>query len=161
GYPITQSQFVFTGGQTLYYVNPALVSPYVSNWNLDIQRELPGRTVVEVRYIGNKSTHMWHYQNVNETNIFENGFLPQFVQAQKNLTINAANGVPNNFSNRGFSGEAPIPIFENSFAASGSQAAVSTSSGFGNSTFITDLQQGLAGTLANSLASTSSTSPGY
>ena len=124
-------------------------------------RELPGRTVVEVRYIGNKSTHMWHYQNVNETNIFENGFLPQFVQAQKNLTINAANGVPNNFSNRGFSGEAPIPIFENSFAASGSQAAVSTSSGFGNSTFITDLQQGLAGTLANSLASTSSTSPGY
>ncbi len=161
GYPIPESEFVFAGGQTLYYVNPQLVSPYVSNWNLDIQRELPGRTVVEARYIGNKSTHMWHYQNINETNIFENGFLPQFIQAQKNLTINTANGVPNNFSNRGFAGESPIPIFEAAFGPSGSQAAVATSSGFGNSTFITDLQQGLAGTLANSLATTSSISPGY
>ncbi len=91
-YPINQSNYTFTGGNSIYYVNPTLVTPYTTNWNLGIQREVPGHTVIEVRYLGNKSTHMWHYQNINEVNIFENGFLPQFVRAQNNLTINQANG---------------------------------------------------------------------
>lgn len=156
GYPINQSSYVFTGGNSIYYVNPNLVTPYTTNWNLGIQRELPGKTVLEVRYLGNKSTHMWHYQNLNEVNIFENGFLPQFVQAQNNLTINQASGKGSTFVNNGLPGQAALPIFETAFGASGTNAALSSSSGFGSSTFITDLQQGLAGTLAGSLASTSS-----
>ena len=82
------------------------MTPYTTNWNLGIQRELPGKTVLEVRYLGNKSTHMWHYQNLNEVNIFENGFLPQFVQAQNNLTINQASGKGNTFVNNGLPGQA-------------------------------------------------------
>jgi len=54
-----------------------------------------------------------------------------------------------------------MPIFDTAFGANGSFAALAASSGYTNSTFITDLQQGLAGTLAGSLASTTSTSPGY
>ncbi len=156
GYPINIANYVFTGGNSLYYVNPNLVTPYTTNWNFGIQREIPFKTVIEVRYLGNKSTHMWHYQNINEANIFENGFLPQFIQAQTNLNINAANGKGNTFVNNGLPGQAPIPIFETAFGASGSQAALPASSGFANSTFITDLQQGLAGTLAGSLSSTAS-----
>jgi Carboxypeptidase regulatory-like domain len=156
GYPIAQSNYVFTGGNSLYYVNPNLVTPYTTNWNLGIQREIPGHAVIEIRYLGNKSTHMWHYQNLNEANVFENGFLPQFVQAQNNLTINQANGKGSTFINNGLPGQAAIPIFDTAFGASGSQLALSSSSGYGSSTFITDLQQGLAGTLAGSLASTSS-----
>ena len=156
GYPINQSSYVFTGGNSIYMVNPNLVTPYTTNWNIGIQRQLPSRTVLEVRYIGNKSTHMWHYQNLNEVNIFENGFLPQFVQAQNNLTINQANGKGNTFVNNGLAGQAAIPIFETAFAANGTNAALASGSGFGSTTFITDLQQGLAGTLAGSLASTSS-----
>jgi hypothetical protein len=99
---------------------------------------------------------MWHYQNLNEVNIFENGFLPQFIQAQQNLSINAANGKGNTFVNNGLAGQAPLPIFDAAFGASGSNAALASSSGYGSSSFITDLQQGLAGTMAASLASTSS-----
>jgi hypothetical protein len=97
---------------------------------------------------------MWHYYNAQETNIFENGFLTQFVQAQKNLSINQAAGV-SSFANRGLPGEAAIPLFEAAFGALGSQPALSAASGFGSTTFITDLQQGIAGTLASSLAGSS------
>ncbi|HTS25328.1 MAG TPA: carboxypeptidase-like regulatory domain-containing protein [Bryobacteraceae bacterium] len=159
GYPINLSAYAFTGSQSLYLVNPNLVTPYTTNWNIGIQRELPSKAVLEVRYIGNKSTHMWHYQNLDEVNIFENGFLPQFVQAQQNLTINQANGKGNTFINNGLPGQAALPIFETAFGANGSNAALAASSGFSNTTFITDLQQGLAGTLAGSLASV--TTPTY
>jgi hypothetical protein len=161
GYPFPESQFALAGGQTLGYVNPHLVTPYTQSWNLGIQREIPGHMVIEVRYMGNKSTHMWHYQNLNEANIFENGFLPQFTQAQQNLSINQANGKGNTFANNGLAGQATMPIFAAAFGANGSFAALSNSSGYTNSTFITDLTQGLAGTMAGSLSSTTSTSPGY
>lgn len=156
GYPINESNYALNSALTLYQVNPNLVSPYVTNWNLGIQREIPGHLVLEVRYVGNKSTHMWHYQNMNEVNIFENGFLPQFVQAQQNLSINAANGKGNTFVNNGLPGQAAIPIFDTAFGPSGTNAALPASSGYASSAFVTDLQQGLAGTLASSLASTSS-----
>src|SRR6185312_14594141 len=80
---------------------------------------------------------------------------PQFVQAQHNLSVNQANGKGNSFANNGLPGQAAIPIFETAFGASGSQPALAAASGFSNSTFVTNLTQGVAGTLANSLASTS------
>ncbi|HKE22724.1 MAG TPA: carboxypeptidase-like regulatory domain-containing protein [Bryobacteraceae bacterium] len=156
GYPIPLSNYALVNPPGLYYVNPGLKSPYVQSWNFGIQRELPSRVVLEVRYLGNKSTHLWHYQNVNEVNIFENGFLPQFIQAQQNLNVNVANGKGNTFINNGLPGQAAIPIFDTAFGANGTNPALATGSGYASSTFITDLQQGLAGTLAGSLASTSS-----
>lgn len=54
--------------------------------------------------------------------------------------------------NNGLPGQAPLPIFEAAFGGLGSQVPLAASSGFGNSTFITNLQQGEAGALANSLA---------
>jgi hypothetical protein len=155
GFPVPEANYVFSGGNALYLINPHLVSPYVQNWNLGIQRELPSHVAVEFRYVGNRSTHQWHYQNINEVNIFENGFLPQFVQAQQNLAVNQANGKGVTFINNGLPGQGPIPIFETAFGASGSQPALAAASGFSNSGFITNLQQGLAGSMANSLASTS------
>lgn len=156
GFPLPESDFTFAGFNTMYYVNPNLASPYVQNWNIGVQRELPSRVVLEVRYIGNKSTHMWHYQNVGEVNIFENGFLPQFNQAYKNLTVNQANGKGNTFANNGLPGQAATPIFQTAFGANGSQPALSASQGFGNGGFIVDLQQGLAGTLADAIGNTRS-----
>ena len=150
----TLPESLFTFSNSIYGVNPNLVSPYTQNWTFSIQREIARGTVFEARYVGNKSVHMWHYYNAQETNIFENGFLTQFVQAQKNLSINQAAGV-SSFANRGLTGQAAIPIFEAAFGANGSQAALSTASGFGSTTFITDLQQGIAGTFASSLAGSS------
>ncbi len=147
----TLPESYFTFARSLYTTNPNLRSPYVQNWTFGIQRELAKDTVLEVRYVGNKSTHMWRYYNAQETNIFENGFLREFQNAQKNLAINQAAGV-NSFANRGLPGQAALPILETAFGARGTQPALP--SNFTSGTFITDLQQGQAGALAQSLATT-------
>jgi hypothetical protein len=147
----TLPQSYFTFARDLYTVNPNLRSPYVQNWNFGLQRALSKTTVLEVRYVGNKATHVWHYYNTQETNIFENGFLQEFKNAQKNLAVNQAAGVTS-FANRGLSGQAPLPILETAFGARGSQPALPA--GFTNGTFITNLQQGQAGAFAQSLATT-------
>jgi hypothetical protein len=156
-FPLAQSAYTFSAsGYSGNIVNPDLRSPYTSNWTLGIQRQFGTKTLLEVRYVGNKSTHLWHYQNVQETNIFENGFLPQFRQAQQNLAINQANGKGNTFINNGLAGQAPLPIFEAAFGPNGANnAAVASGSGFGSSSFITNLQQGVAGTMADTLATSS------
>jgi hypothetical protein len=156
-FPLTESSYTFAAsGYSGNVVNPNLRSPYTGNWTLGVQRYIKDRVLVEVRYVGNKSTHMWHYQNLQETNVFENGFLPQFKQAQQNLAINQANGKGNTFANNGLAGQAGIPIFEAAFGPNGSNiGAVAAASGFGSSTFITNLQQGVAGTLADTLATNS------
>jgi hypothetical protein len=170
-FPMPMSLFALTtAGNPLAYMNPELVSPYVQNWTVAVQRQLPGNTILEVRYAGNKSTHMWHYQNVSETNIYENGFLKEFQNAQNDLAI--ANGLTlaqltalpaprltvNSFANTGLPA-VPLPIFQQAFGANGSNPALSASQGFGNSTFITALEQGTTATRAGTLAST--TSPLY
>src|SRR5262249_25755432 len=150
GFPILQSSYSTPRGGNA--VNPNLRSPYVQNWSLGIQRQLTKDTTLEVRYVGNKSTHMWHFQNLQEVNIFENGFLNEFIQAKKNLDINIANGRGQTFANNNLSGQAALPIFQAAFGALGNQPALSAAQGFGNSTFILNLNQGVAGTLAQSLA---------
>ncbi|PYV49362.1 MAG: hypothetical protein DMG92_11170, partial [Acidobacteria bacterium] len=41
--------------------------PYVQQWNLDIQRQLPGNTLVDVAYAGSKGTHLpMHSQDLDQ-----------------------------------------------------------------------------------------------
>lgn len=150
-FPLAQANFAFQNISG-NFINPNLRSPYTTNWTLGIQRQLARNLVLEARYVGNKSTHIWHYQNMQETNIFENGFLNQFNQAKRNLDINVANGRGNTFINNNLPGQAALPIFEAAFGARGTQAALSAAQGFGSATFIQNLNQGTAGTLADSLA---------
>jgi hypothetical protein len=156
GFPIPLSNYALVNPPSLQYLNPNLVTPYTHNWTFGIQREVPGRMVVEARYLGNSSIHMWHFQSVNEVNIFENGFLTQFKQAQANLAINQANGKGATFINNGLPGQVALPIFDTAFGANGSQPALAASSGYSSSGFITNLQQGTAGAMAGTIASTSS-----
>ena len=67
--------------------------PYASSWTVGIQRDLGGRRAIEVRYNGNRTRNQWLAHNINEVNIFENGFLDEFKNAQRNLAINQAAGV--------------------------------------------------------------------
>jgi hypothetical protein len=155
-FPLAQSAYTYSAsGYSGNLVDPNIVSPYTSNWTIGVQRQLPARTLLEVRYVGNKSTHLWHYQNLQETNIFENGFLGQFKQAQQNLAINQANGKGNTFANNGLTGQGALPIFDAAFGANGANnGVVASGSGYGSSSFITNLQQGTAGTMAQTLATT-------
>jgi hypothetical protein len=147
-FPLALSNFTFSA-TNIATIDPNIRAPYVQTWSASIQRELTNSTALEVRYAGNRGVRLWHTFNVNEVNIFENGFLNQFIQAKRNLDINVANGRGSTFINNNLTGQAAIPIFEAAFAG------LTAAQGFGNSTFITQLQTGQAGTLANTFASTS------
>jgi hypothetical protein len=148
-------QSLFTFGSTNFRtMKDDLRTPYVQSWNIGIQREIAKNTVVEVRYVGNRADHVWRTYSVNEVNIFENGFVQEFKNAQRNLAINQAAGV-SSFANRGLPGQVALPIFEAAFGARGTQPALAAGSAFTNGGFITSLQQGTAGTLAGNLASNS------
>src|SRR5262245_5898704 len=155
GFPIYQTSFSAPGAGN--YINPNLRSPYVQNWSLGIQRQLTKDMTLEVRYVANKATHMWHRQNMQEVNIFENGFRDEFILAKKNLDINIANGRGQTFANNNLPGQSPLPIFQTAFGALGNQPALSNAQGFGNATFILNLNQGVAGTLAQTLATSPTT----
>ncbi len=147
--PMAQSIFTFARGFST--IDPNIKTPYILNWSVGIQRELWRDGALEVRYLANVGRNLWRSYNLNEVNIFENGFLNEFKAAQRNLAINQAAGI-NSFANTGLPGQAALPIFDAAFGARGSQAALPAASGYTNGTFITQLQQGQAGRLANTMA---------
>jgi hypothetical protein len=163
--PLTVSNFAFTTteykktinqadqtfARTISGFDPNLRAPYTANYTFGIQRELWKNTVLEVRYVGNQSKLAWRTSNLNEVNIFENGFVNEFKNAQKNLAINQAAGVAS-FQNRNLAGQVALPIFDAAFGARGGLAAIAVGSGYQSTAFITNLQNGEAGALANSLA---------
>lgn len=137
--------------RTVSGINPNLRAPYTVNYNFGIQRELWKGNVLEVRYVGNSSKLAWRTSNLNEVNIFENGFLTEFKNAQRNLQLNQAAGVQS-FQNRNLAGQVATPIFDAAFGARGGLAAIAAASGYTSTAFITNLQNGEAGALANTLA---------
>ena len=146
---IPESQETFFGYWSgVNGLNEHIKQPYVMSWNFGIQRALGSSNVLEVRYMGNRSLHQWIVTNPNEVNIFENGFLAEFKQAQQNLAINAANGMPGTFANNGFAGQGALPIMT---AAAGADV----NSFMTNGGFITDLNNGAAGGFASTLAGSS------
>jgi hypothetical protein len=132
--------------------DPHLKMGYVQSWNIGYQRELTRNTVVEVRYTGNHGLHEWRQVNLNEVNIFENGFLNEAIIAQNNLAI--ANGVTpaqlpyiaslknTNFGNQGLPGQQNLTILP---VALGSACCTDTTSA-------TYLAQDRLGSLASSIA---------
>jgi len=148
-----QSDFTF--GSTFATMKPDLRTPYTQNWNFGLQFEVAKNMVFEARYVGNRATHGWKTYSLNEVNIFENGFLPEFINAKNNLDINVANGKGNTFINNSLPGQVALPIFSAAFGARGSMAALGNSSGWTSSGFVLNLNEGRAGALANSLATSS------
>jgi hypothetical protein len=119
--------------------DPNLRMGYVQSWAFGIQRELTKNTALEIRYVANHGTKLWRQLELNEVNIFENGFLDEFRIAQDNLRIaRAANPSSNQFG--GLAGQRPIPL-------------ISTALGTTNdSAFATTIARGEAGRLASNIA---------
>ncbi|HEY1341604.1 MAG TPA: hypothetical protein VGF59_29035, partial [Bryobacteraceae bacterium] len=156
------SQYTFTAltnlGNVVNGMNPYIHQPYTQSWNFGIQREIGQSRVLEVRYNGNRSVHQWLSKNINEVNIFENGFLSQFQLAQKNLTINTQNGI-SSFANNGFAGQANLPIFEAAFAGEKAGGNGVPLVDYGNTTFLNYLRTGQAGAFARTLSGISGPVP--
>jgi hypothetical protein len=133
---IPESYQTFSGtGYTAF--DPHIKQPYVESWTLGVQRELTKNNVLEVRYVGNVAKKQWLLENYNEVNIFENGFLSEFKNAQANLALSGGTT---------FQGPNPTPIMDQAFATSGLAA------NYTNGTFINYVKQGQAGALAGQLA---------
>jgi carboxypeptidase family protein len=135
---VHMKESTFLGG-TVAGMKNDIRMPYASSWTVGIQRDLGGRRAIEVRYNGNVTRNQWLASNINEVNIFENGFLNEFKNAQKNLSINQAAGVTS-FANRGLAGQVDLPIL------------TATGIAVNNAAAINNLLNGQAGTLANTLA---------
>lgn len=92
--------------------DPGLVTPYVQQWNFSIQREI-GRGILEVRYVGNRSTKQFRGFDLNQVVIKENGFLADFDKAYSNLRLSQAAGRGNNAAyNPAIPGSQPLPFFD-------------------------------------------------
>ena len=144
GIPITDKQnFDLSPNNGLWAIDPNLRTPYVQQWNIGYEREVAKNTAIEVRYVGNHAVKVWRANDFNEVNIFENGFLNEFKNAQINL---AARG-GSNFA-PGCVGCVALPILDKFFTG----LASASTSGYGSSGFISNLTNNNVGTLASTLA---------
>src|SRR6185369_10174506 len=136
-YPFTPT---FNSAGSANDFDAALKGGYTQSFSFGIQRELNKDTAVEVRFVRTRGTHLWRQFDLNEVNIFENGFLDQFNAAAKNLAISRANSKGDNYGNQGLPGQVNVPLIT---------VGLNSST---NSTMVTRLLQGQAGAAANTIA---------
>ncbi|HEU4506717.1 MAG TPA: carboxypeptidase-like regulatory domain-containing protein [Pyrinomonadaceae bacterium] len=117
--------------------SPDMKTGYVNSWTFSIQRELTSNMVVEIRYVGNRGNDLWRQVNLNEINLFENGFLNEIRLAQQNLLANIAAGRGIQFRYQGpNTGTFPLPSMLGFFSGrNASQAAACTTPASCNSIY--------------------------
>ena len=94
-----ESEFTYTGGPGVNGIQPNLKQPYSQSWNFGIQRGIGRSMALEVRYNGNRTIHNWIGIDPDEINIFENGFLKDFKNAQANLAASGGNSFSSSYGN--------------------------------------------------------------
>jgi outer membrane receptor protein involved in Fe transport len=62
-----------TGFPSYFGLDPNARTPYVQQWNATLQRELPGRLLLELAYIGSKGTKLGRYRRFNTPAHVETG----------------------------------------------------------------------------------------
>jgi hypothetical protein len=158
GIPITdRTNNVANPNNSLWAIQPDLKTPYVQQWSFGIEREIARDTALEIRYSANHAIKLYRAVDFNEINVFENGFLQEFLNAQGNLAAfiaanpncGQAGQVPCSFAPGSAPGTVPLPIFQRFF-----NTGVSAANGFLNTTFISHLnpQNNNIGSIASTLA---------
>jgi hypothetical protein len=146
---VPASRFTFNNNQYTNGINGMdydLSQPYTMSWTLNIQQKLGQSRALEIRYNGNRTIHQWLSLNLNEVNVFENGFLQEFKNAQNNLKINGGSSFAN-LNPAG--GTVALPIMTAAFT--GDKNGSQTNSEFRRATFITNLNTGAVGSMAATL----------
>jgi hypothetical protein len=87
-----------TRGATLSLIDPNFRQPYVTQLNFTIQRELARNTLLEAGYVSNRGIKLLLDQNVNQTQIYNNGFLRDFKELQAFQSGNTAVSAGNNIA---------------------------------------------------------------
>ena len=117
--------------------DPGLVTPYVQQYNLSVQRAIKG-TVVQVAYVGNHATKSIRGFDFNQVQIA--AMLPDFLKAQNNgLLAQKAGGSFDPRFNANIAGSQQLPFFN----------ALPNSGSLTNSTVISNIQTGQVGELGS------------
>jgi hypothetical protein len=67
--PITAGSPVFVNGSPLgsfFGVDPNIRTPYVQNWNVNIQQAFGKNTTFELGYVGSKGTRLFRFRDINQ-----------------------------------------------------------------------------------------------
>jgi len=75
---------------TLFTTEFNLKTPYAEQWNFGIEREIFKDTALSVGYVGNRGVQLTRGLDTNQVVIFQNGFLQDFLRAQKNCELQGA-----------------------------------------------------------------------
>jgi hypothetical protein len=67
-------------------MNPNLQTGYVQQWNLNVQRQIAKNTILDVGYVANRGVKLFFQTNLDQSYIYNNGFLTAFNQIAGNLT---------------------------------------------------------------------------
>jgi hypothetical protein len=91
--------------------DPNLRTPYVQQWSVGIQHGI-GRTIFDVRYVGNHSTKLFRAYNLNPVEIRDNGFLDDLVRARSNGNLaRKSTGVFDPGYNSNIAGSQQLKVF--------------------------------------------------
>ncbi|MGB7067948.1 MAG: TonB-dependent receptor [Pyrinomonadaceae bacterium] len=70
---------------TVFAIDPNIEVPRTEQYSIGFQREFFGNTAFEIRYIGTRSNNLARGVDLNQVDIFDNGFLDDFNRARGNL----------------------------------------------------------------------------
>jgi hypothetical protein len=84
-YLLNNNQATFFG--TVFGIDPKLQTPMIQQYNFGFQREFFGNTAFEIRYVGTRSTNLARGVDLNQIDIFSNGFFADFQRAAANLRL--------------------------------------------------------------------------
>jgi hypothetical protein len=147
---VTGYNNIGAGGGSLFPLNlteiPTRVQwPYVQQWNLDVQRELPEHVVLSVAYVGSKGTHLTLLADGNQllptpagSNPFAAG--QPITAADCNNIVNPGTGLPNPAATLGNGTPVPSAALNNLFVACNNSANLvrTVYPGIGNVTNLVD-----------------------
>jgi Carboxypeptidase regulatory-like domain/TonB dependent receptor-like, beta-barrel len=130
---------------TLQAFDPNYQTSYTDSWSVGIQRAVGKDMSVEVRWVANEAHALATTVDYNEINIYNAGFggsanfKQEFINAQKNLAYNIANGKGATFAYTG-AGTSPLPIFLASYSGLAGCVTTVTCSGASDPTKYTSAQ---------------------
>ena len=122
-----------TRSTSVVLASPNLRTGYVQSYGLNVQRQLSQDMILQVGYVGNRGVKLFMDRDLNQPQIYSNGFLTDFVQMQG--FVNNATPVP--------SGNVFVKLFGSAPAA---VTALAT----------TNFKNGNVGTVLNTLDRTAS-----
>src|SRR5262249_43399884 len=103
---------------TIFAIDPKVEIPMVEQYSVGVQREFFGNLALEVRYVGSRSKNLVRGVDLNQIDIFNNGFLGDFNRARSNYLLSVAANPNNTALQTPFCagitvGCVPLQIFQN------------------------------------------------